>query len=233
MGNNGSSLKRDRKTLKVYTSLTVFTEDEILRHYEDFRRIGEAKNLKECLYLKYGKIQNPEEVKTELSKVYRIPDETFIRNFYDSDSELSFSHNPFHRELLNIFKTDSISATNKGVSFDDYLDMMNALSSKASLENKTEWCFRLLRELDLSHNDENAISKLAVQEYIKRILPEPENQEVDEETGKSSIEDLIADITNKILDELGTTEATISKDKFAAVIGKAHDQFFDSFTLGR
>jgi len=52
---------------------------------------------------------------------------------------------------------------------------------------------------------------------------------------KNSVETdtLVTDIASRIIEELGVTDDKISKEQFLAVIGKAHDQFYDSFTIGQ
>ena len=55
MGNSGSALKRNRKTLKIYAGLTVFSEDEILRFYDEFKRIGSLDD-QEVYFINYGNI---------------------------------------------------------------------------------------------------------------------------------------------------------------------------------
>ena len=183
MGNSGSSLKKDRKTLKIYTDLTVFNETEILKLYDEFMRIGEITDQEDKYFINYSQFQtadSPElEVKAQMSKVYRIPEETFIRNFYKSAS-LDFSCNPFHRDLIHVFKTDLESGL-KGVCFDDFLDMMNALSSKLPIESKGEWAFKTFQKLDPGVTGGDFISKLGLEELLSRMLPKEKEVGSDDE----------------------------------------------------
>merc|ERR1712080_162653 len=125
---------------------------------------------------------------------------------------------------------------------------MNALSSKLPIESKAEWAFKTFQQLDLVCVNENFISKLALEELLARILPSKEEEEEEESSEKESngkkssqkesseksneTDLLVTDIAERILEELGAGDDNIiTKEQFLAIVGKAHDQFYDSFTI--
>lgn len=121
-------------------------------------------------------------------------------------------HNPFAERLCEVFSTDEDGS----ISFDDFVDMMNALSDRASSELKSQYAFRVF-DLD----EDNFIGKEDLQGIVKMITKSDELLD----------EQMMDELIGSILDEADLDEdGQLSISEFEHVMSKSPD-FANSFKI--
>lgn len=105
----------------------------------------------------------------------------------------TLKNNPFYLQIIQTFITDAKAIpSNKGISFNDYLDLMNAFSSKLDFESKRNWMFLVLKKLDVENLSENYLSKKCLFEYLCKIMPDEKivTAQVEQENGIENHENI-------------------------------------------
>lgn len=188
------------KLIMGHRYTTPFTEEE-LQDYQDLTYFTQ----KEILYVfEKFKSLDPEVVKQ--NKNARLPIETVMKL-----SELNV--NPFKDRLCKIFSSEN----DNRMSFEDFLDMMSVLSSRACKNIKTEYAFRIY-----DFDEDDLINEQDLRELIRRLISK-EERVMQEEDMKELIDHILAECD---MDE----DNCLSFTEFEHVISKSAD-FANTFRI--
>ena len=134
---------------------------------------------------------------------------------------------PLHREVIEAFRTDRKTMT-KGLSFNDFLDMMYALGPKISFLEKRDWFFAILKQLEKDTDatiHEDYLNKNCLQRFLEKITPTWEN----ESDPKKIVEELLEEAYE--LDEKRQLHQGLSRAKFNTVLDRYKREFYGSLNI--
>uniref|UniRef100_H2XW57 Calcium and integrin-binding protein 1-like n=1 Tax=Ciona intestinalis TaxID=7719 RepID=H2XW57_CIOIN len=190
MGSTNSRLSKEQ--LSEYTDLTYFTVGEINELFKKFESLDKQR-LRE-------NIQN----RIPGAKLRELPE---------------FKHNPFLHRLCAVFSTSDDDDAEDSLNFDDFLDMMNALSDQAPFSLKAKYAFQIF-----DCNQNGYVDKEDVLEIIKHITKKRDGIPL---TSKYLFHKLI---TNVMLEADLDQDDMLGPAEFEHVLSKSPD-FMSSFRI--
>nr|XP_009862115.1 calcium and integrin-binding protein 1-like [Ciona intestinalis] len=188
MGSTNSRLSKEQ--LSEYTDLTYFTVGEINELFKKFESLDKQR-LRE-------NIQN----RIPGAKLRELPE---------------FKHNPFLHRLCAVFSTSDDDDAEDSLNFDDFLDMMNALSDQAPFSLKAKYAFQIF-----DCNQNGYVDKEDVLEIIKHITKKRDGMG-DDGLNESLVQAVMLEADLDQDDMLGPAE-------FEHVLSKSPD-FMSSFRI--
>ena len=145
---------------------------------------------------------------------------------------------------------ETFMSSENGLTFNDYLDMLDAFHEKKSFEVKRDTMFEILKNLspDEKSNDRKRayLSRLSLEKYFANILPDVDPEvaiKFNNEKEKSDMVKVIVDeVVKEAMDvdvemegnerEMQRQERWISKHQFDKIMGSCQERFVQGFSLG-
>ncbi|XP_078495754.1 calcium and integrin-binding protein 1-like [Ciona intestinalis] len=205
MGSSNSRLSKEQ--LSEYTDLTYFTVGEINELFKKFESLDKQR-LRE-------NIQN----RIPGAKLRELPEFKVIPYLYCMAEDCPRFHNPFLHRLCSVFSTydEEKDEEEDSLNFDDFLDMMNALSDQAPFSLKAKYAFQIF-----DCNQNGYVDKEDVLEIIKHITKKRDGMG-DDGLNESLVQAVMLEADLDQDDMLGPAE-------FEHVLSKSPD-FMSSFQI--
>ncbi|XP_005989825.1 calcium and integrin-binding protein 1 [Latimeria chalumnae] len=185
-----SSSKLSKELLSEYQELTFLTKQEILHAYQRFSELL------------------PREQRDRAVSYY-LPKEKFL-------ALPELKSNPFRDRICHVFSTSE--EQDGRISFEDFLDMLNAFSDSATVEIKSHYAFRIF-----DFDDDGTLDRKDLEKLVNCL------------TGETADTQLNSDEMNQLIKNI-LEESDIDKDgtvnlsEFQHVISRSPD-FVSSFKI--